>query len=257
MNTIELIKNSVVAVSANACPVRLSASIEIHRRSAKERNQGEGLGILCGEWIFTCAHYRDSFATKPGEADLFVAWCANMARIPRGVFASLYASSMDFQVLAPDGMTVETSEAGGTESSLQMIGEFHERFGKGIWPAEVVFEKGAASATLAGFFFGPDGRTIHRAKFKLWPGSGKIEFFSNDFVKGCSGGPIFTNGNQLIGVGTVHSNHPFPNGLRQCWGNRIDQCMPRLLQARIEWGRLLIKPQPEAAASQAVDAADG
>ena len=251
MNTVELIKDSIVAVSSTGYPVKLSASVSVQPKSAEEFTQGEGLGILCGQWVFTCAHYLDSLTTKPGEADLFAAWCVSNPEIPRGIFASLYASSMDFQILAPDGMTVEMSQGGGTEGSLEMIGEFQERHDNGIRPAEVVFEEGATCAKLAGFFFGPDGRTIHRAKFMLRRDSGKIEFFSNDFTKGCSGGPIFTDGSHLIGVGTAHSDHPFPNGLRHCWGNRIDQCMPRLLQNRTEWDRLVIgcrleeTPDPE------------
>jgi hypothetical protein len=146
-------------------------------------------------------------------------------------------------ILASDSMTVITSEDGGTESGFALLSEFEEKYGSEIRPTEIEFPEETESVKIHGYFFGADGKTRHSAKFKIWNHSANIEFYSNDFERGCPGGPIFTDQNQFIGVVTVASTHPCLNGLRQCLGVRIDQCMPRLLQSRIQWDRLVIQPE--------------
>lgn len=240
MNAQSLVENSVVAVTLLGGPTKIGRSLLSLPTAPEGKTTPESLGILCGWWIFTCAHHHDSFAMMPGDADLFSASCLNDPALTHGVFASLFASSMDFQILAPDGMMVQMSEGGGTETSVQMIMEFEEKYGAGLLPTEITFRWNTTCAEISGFFFGPDGKKMHRTRFKIWESSAMIEFFSNDFVNGCSGSPIFSDDNQLIGICTVASTEPWPNGLRHCLGVRIDQCMPQILQKNIRWERLVL-----------------
>ena len=246
MNTIEQILGSVVAVSSTGYPVKVCTPIRIVPKSAEEFTVREGLGLISGQWIYTSAHYQGKFAMMPGDADIYAAWCMNDPEIPHGFFAGYYASSLDFMILAPDGMTIEMTD-GGTETGLAMTCEVSEKHGAGIRPTEIEFAEGVGSAKINGYYFGADGKTMHRVKFKIWKHSADIDFYSDDFLTGGTGSPIFTDENQFIGVATVSSNHPDLNGLHHCIGKRIDQCMPRFLHHTVEWDHLLIQPQPEQA----------
>jgi hypothetical protein len=246
MNTIEHILGSIVAVSTTGYPGKVSTSLSTVPKSAEEFTVGEGLGLISGQWIYTSAHYQDTFAMLPGDADLFAAWCLNDPEVTRGIFAGYYASSLDFMILAPDGMTIEMTD-GGTEDGLQMTGEVWDKHGAGIRPTEIDFAEGVGSTKISGYYIGADGKTMHRVKFKIWKHSADIDFYSDDFLIGGTGSPIFTDENQLIGVTTVASSHPDLNGLHHCLGKRIDQCMPKLLHHCVEWDHLMIQPQPEQA----------
>lgn len=243
MNTPKPILESVVAICKARDPVEISPALTFMSNSADEYTFAEGLGLISGGLIYTCAHLRDRWSLIPGYADIYAAWCVNDETLPRGLVAGLYASTLDFMILAPDGMTVIMSEDGGTESGLALLTEFHEKYGYVIRPTEMEFPPDMESAKIQGYFFGADGKTRHPAKFKIFNHSANVEFYSNDFKAGCSGGPIFTDQDQFIGVVTVASTHPDLNGLRHCLGVRIDQCMPRLLQNRIQWDRLVIQPE--------------
>ena len=244
MNTIEQILGSVVAVSTTGYPKKISTSLMSMPQSADEFKVGETLGLISGQWIYTCAHLQNTFVMMPGHADLFAAWCMNDPEITRGFFAGYYASTLDFMILSPTGMTVDMTE-GGTEEGVQMVGEVMEKLGTPIQPTQIEFAEGVGSAKLNGFYIGADGKTIHRVKFKIWNHSATIEFYSDDFLKGGTGSPIFTDENQFIGVTTVSSGHPHLNGLHHRYGKRIDQCMPRLLHHCVEWDHLMIQPQAE------------
>ena len=224
MNTDEQVCESVVAISTRKFP------------------EGEGLGVLCGQWVFTCAHYFEALVIDLKCVPWLEVW--RISDGTKGTFAMLYASTMDFMILAPDGMTSSSSEAGGTESSWDVIIAAEERCSS-LRPTEVVFQSGATAIMLPGFFFGPNGKTRHKAEFELHKDSAIIGFYSNDAVKGCSGGPMFTEDYQLIGIYTNSSKQPLEGNLRHCIGRRIDLCLPRLLYPQIEWDRLLIHPQPE------------
>lgn len=205
--------------------------------STREHPHGEGLGVLCGQWIFTCAHYFESLSCEIEALQWLETW--RICDETKGTFAVLYASTMDFMILAPDSMTVESSEAGGTESSWDVI-QAAEELHEALRPTEVVFQNGSAAVKLPGFFFGPDGKTRHHAEFALSRNSGFITFHSNDAVKGCSGGPLFTEDFKLIGIYTNSGNYPLEGDLRHCIGRRIDQCMPRFLYPMIEWETMVV-----------------
>lgn len=243
MNTTKPILQSVVAICKARDPIEICPSISLMSNSADEYTLAQGLGLISCGLIYTCAHFRERWSLLPGDADIYAAWCLNDETMPHGLLAGLYASTLDFMILAPDGMTVIMSEEGGTETGLDLLCDFTEKYNSDIRPTEVEFPPEMQSAKIHGYFFGADGKTRHRTKFKIWHHSAKIEFYSNDFEAGCSGGPIFTDQDHFIGVVTVASSHPDLNGLRHCLGVRIDQCMPRLLQSRIQWDRLVIQPE--------------
>src|SRR5665213_2534527 len=152
---LDQIKASIVAISLRGFP------------------HGEGLGVLCGRWIFTCAHYFDALTMKIGYADWVEVWRVCNGTV--GTFAVLHASTLDFMILAPDGMTLNSSEAGGTETSWDVIHSYAETHSE-LCPAEILFQSDATSADLPGFFFVPDGKTLHRAKFQLSKSSAFITF---------------------------------------------------------------------------------
>ena len=243
LNSMPPIAESVVAICAAGSPHRVSQSIVRIPTSADECTVGEVLGLISGGLIFSCAHVQDRWSLLPGEVDLYDVWCLNDATIPRGLLAGHYASTLGCMILAPDSMNVITSEDGGTESGFALLSEFEEKYGSDIRPTEIEFPEVTESAQIHGFFFGADGKTRHGTQFKIWKNSYQIEFYSNDFERGCPGGPIFTDQNQFIGVVTVACTHPDLNGLRHCLGVRIDQCMPRLLSRRIQWDSLVIQPE--------------
>ena len=243
MNTPKPVLESVVAICKARDPIHISPAFSMMSNSADEYTIAQGLGLISGGLIYTCAHFRERWSLLPGDADIYAAWCLNDETLPRGLLAGLYASTLDFMILAPDGMTVILSEDGGTETGLALLSEFEEKYDSDIRPTEIEFPEETESTKIHGYFFGADGKTRHSAKFKIWNHSAKIEFYSNDFESGCSGGPIFTDQDQFIGVVTVASSHPDLNGLRHCLGVRIDQCMPRLLSRRIQWDSLVIQPE--------------
>ncbi|MBW7893751.1 MAG: hypothetical protein H3C27_01455 [Opitutaceae bacterium] len=176
----------------------------------------------------------------PGEVDLFAAWCLNEAAITQGIFCAAYASSLDYLVLAPDCLSMGMSDGGGTETGLQMIIDLEDKIGAVIQPALVEFTSGCDEAKFSGFFFGADGRTMHRARFRLRRGSPFIEFFSNDFAVGCAGSPIFTTNHQLIGFATVGTEHPCLNGYCHCYGRRLDLGLPKVISDSVDWDRFIV-----------------
>ena len=176
----------------------------------------------------------------PGAVDLFAAWCLNEPEITQGVFCASYASLLDYLVLAPDSLSMGMSDGGGTETGLQMIIDLEDKIGAGIRPAAIEFAPGCDEAKFSGFFFGSDGRTMHRARFRLRRGSPFIEFFSNDFAVGCAGSPIFTTSHQLIGFATVGTDHPWPNGYCHCYGRRLDLGLPKVISDSVDWDRFIV-----------------
>lgn len=196
----------------------------------------EGLGVLCGSWIFTCAHYFEYLPISLRDTPWLHAWRVGTQTC--GTFAMLYGSTMDFMILAPDGMTVESSEAGGTESSWDVIAEAEECDAI-LSPAELSFVSGAEQAQIRGFFFSREGTAIHEATFEVHRDSGFVTFHSDDAIKGCSGGPLCTEDGKVFGIYTNSSREPLPGQtLRHCVGRRIDLCIPRLLYPQINWNRL-------------------
>jgi hypothetical protein len=244
MNSIEQILGSIVAVSTTGYPLRNSTSLMTVPKTADDFKVGQALGLISGDWIYTCAHIQNTFSMIPGETDMFAAWCVNDPAITRGLFAGYYASTLDFMILSPNGMTVDMTE-GGTETGLQMVGDFMEKYSTPILPARIEFPEDLDSTIINGFFIGADGKIIYRTKFKIWRNSANIEFYSDVFVMGGSGSPIFTDNNQFIGVTTVSSSQPDLNGMHHCIGKRIDQCMPKLLHDSIRWDVLNVLPQPD------------
>jgi hypothetical protein len=199
---------------------------------------GEALGVLCGEWIFTCAHYLSALPLEFHTQVIIEAWRA--ADATRGDFSVLHASIMDFMILAPDGMIVGSSDgAGPTESSWDVIYAAAEA-GFTLNPCAGACQSDSNVASVDGLVFGQDGKTTHSATFELRRYSALITFDSNDTAPGCSGGPLFTNAGQLIGVFTHTSRVPINRALHHCIGRRIDLCIPLLFSRPIPWEFMLV-----------------
>ena len=203
-----------------------------------EGDQGlRALGTLCGKHIFTCAHMFNYLPVSLIETGLFDV-CRTEGG-PSGTFAMLLATTMDFMILAPDGLNLGLSEGGPTSSAFDVADTWEERHPH-IKPTSVRFESGVSAVELPGFFFGPDGKTIHKTVFTIFRDSEQVSYFSNEMVPGCSGGPLFTEDLHLIGVNTNFSNMPNRSGQRHAVGRRIDLCCPQLLQPRFDWELLAV-----------------
>jgi hypothetical protein len=245
MNTLEIVRSSVVGICSLGKPTELSPSILTMPDASHRFTKPETLGVVCGQQILSCAHIQDTYQTMPGEVDLFAAWCLNEPEITQGVFCAKYASSLDYLVLAPDSLSVGMSEDGGTESGLQMLIELEDKFGAGIQPAVVELAPGCDEAKFSGYFFGADGRTIYPSRFRLHRGSPFIEFFSNDFAVGCAGSPIFTASHQLIGFTTFGTARPGLNGFCHCCGRRLDCGLPKLIMDTLTWDQVRLPTEAD------------
>ena len=196
-----------------------------------------GLGIIAGEFVFTCAHFDDliQLPTRILETPLF-----EVRRLHDGVqgtLAMLVATSTDFMALASDGVFVNMSEGGPTESSYDVLTDEDGNY-NAIRPSMLEFSGAKASADISGFFFSQDGKRVHQVELSVSRNSPIITYYSNDMLRGCSGGPIFTNDLHLIGINT-NMGDIFPgHHQRHCLGRRIDLCSPLFLHRCIEWRTL-------------------
>lgn len=192
-----------------------------------------GLGILCGKYIFTCAHSYDYLPVGLHGVCLF-----DVKRVYVGAvatFAMYVATTMDAMILAPDGMNDGLAEDDGpTSTALDMYYQFRERHTP-LRPAAVSFRPGHNSAAVDGFFFAPDGKTIHRTQFHMGNNDPVIRLYYDDMPNGCSGGPLFTDDLKLIGIATSQSSGPVKNGLKECVGKRIDLCLPTYVHQEFDW----------------------
>ena len=195
-----------------------------------------GLGILCGEIIFTCTHLHDSLPIRYSDTCFF-----NVTRAcdnEKGVFAMLVGTTLDLMVLAPNGMHAALSEDGGPTSSSWDVVCLYAESHDPLTPAAISFPPNSNSAVVPGFFFAPDGKTLIRAQFHLEKYSELIKFDSNRKFQGCSGGPLFTEDLKLIGIATNQLNFPGENGFKECLAKRIDLCVPMLLHRTLNWDKL-------------------
>lgn len=248
MNIPDLVRASVVGVTALGGPNKTSSSIWTMPIAEDKPAAPECLGVLAGGFIFTCAHIQPTYGMLPGDADLFEAWCLNEPERSAGCFAALYASSLGYLVLAPDTFSLEMSEAGGTESGLRLLMDFREKWGVGLRPAKLEFPEDCDSTKVWGYYFAADGHAFERTKFRLFRGSHKIDFYSDGMRPGTSGSPIFTDDHKLIGFAGASMTSPDVNGLPHCLGYRLDFGLPAVLHSEIEWETVSLSAEsPEAA----------
>ena len=197
-----------------------------------------GMGIISGEFIFTCSHVADGLETATDIKDAALFEVRRLHDGAEGTLAMYVVSNTDFMALAPDGLFVNMSECGPTESAFDVLldedGEYNA-----IRPSRLEFPEGRNGITgLPGFFFSPDGQTVHEVDLALSKKGIQVRYESNDMVKGCSGGPIFTRDLHLVGV-NANMGPNFPGIDRQdCLGRRIDLCCPMFLYQEIEWRTL-------------------
>jgi hypothetical protein len=149
------------------------------------------------------------------------------------------ATSMDFMALSENGIHV-SGDCAPSDNASYLFG-FPPTQPKPIRPAMLQFSENQANAKLPGFFFSPDGQTVHHVELKMFRDDPIITYESNDMIPGCSGGPIFTEDFHLIGINTngrkAYKGEPHGEGV----GKRIDLCCPLLLQRRIEWATLKVR----------------
>lgn len=195
-----------------------------------------GLGILCGERIFTCAHYRDSLPT--GIAELHIYPVTRVCDGFKADFAMNFTTNLDLMVLAPNTLHFACGEDEGPTSSAYELMYLYEESRSPLRPASIVFFSGVRSASVKGVFFAPDGKTLCPAEFQIHEDSPTITFYSKEMVKGCSGGPLITDDHKIIGVATSFSNILDGEARSECLGKRIDLCVPVYLQRQIDWDTL-------------------
>lgn len=192
-----------------------------------------GLGILCGKYIFTCAHSYNYLPVGLHDVCLF-----DVKRVCDGAeatFAMYVATTMDAMILAPDGMNAGLADDDGpTSSATDVYYQFRDKHTP-LRPAAISFRQGQKSVAVDGFFFAPDGKAMHRTQFHLDNNSPIIRFYYDDMPNGCSGGPLFTDDLKLIGIATSQSNRPVKNGLKECIGKRIDLCFPTYVHQELDW----------------------
>ena len=197
-----------------------------------------GLGVLCGEYIFTCAHYYDPLPIHFADFQIFTV--TSVCGGEQGDFALHTASTLDVMVLAPDSPDCNSSDAGPTESAWSLVYGFTDKH-PALIPAEISFSTGSRSADVSGFFFAPDGQTICRTVFHITENHPTISFYSKEMKKGCSGGPLITDDMKIIGIATNLSNILDDEGRMSCIGKRIDLCVPVYLHRELKWDMLTLK----------------
>ena len=209
----------------------------IRQRLVFVQHEGNnGMGYLSDGMIFTCAHVHPHLPVSFIDTDLF-----DVQRVHggKGTFAMLAATSLDVMVLAPDGWRCGLSE-GPTSDALGLICEI-EGDEAAPRPAKIDFQS-AESVEVEGYFFFKDGVTLRPAVFELSKDSEVIRFVSVPDTQGCSGGPLFTNSGQLLGVFNATGprlSRPF-TPTHGAFGCRIDVSLPEIVSRRIEWDHLVV-----------------
>jgi hypothetical protein len=202
--------------------------VDIHPDGAPEQG---GLGVIADGRILTCAHHRVSLGHGRRWTDLYRARRIHDGEV--GTFAAWLATSMDFMVLddQPIGFEIEDSElfAGAVD-----VVDCEET----LRPARLEFSDPDRGARVAGFFFGPDGRTRHDVELSLWDDYHLIEFRSNGAVAGTSGGPLFLEDGSLVGLVLAQWRDGSPKPMSQ--GVRIDLAAPLLLHQVLEFERKVL-----------------
>jgi hypothetical protein len=199
------------------------------------------LGIICGEFIFTCAHIAGDRPILGAFADVPLYEVTRIHDGADGTFAEYVATTTDFMVLGPDGVGVGLSEYDGpTQSCFNVLQDEDWDFNE-LHPSELVCSEAEGGAVeLPGFFFSPDGAEVHEVTFEIRQNYPLIQFASDDVLPGCSGGPLFTRDLHLIGVCTNGSNFSIGSKSKGCLGRRIDLCSPVFVHRQVSWRKLQI-----------------
>lgn len=192
-----------------------------------------GLGILCGDYVITCAHFTGFFPSTLFDLHMYRA-----TKVTNGVcgdFALYMATSMDVTVLAANGLHVGSDDGGPTDSAYNVILDYSNDHDVPLRPATVSFSNKCRSAKFNGYYFDKDGRTYHRTEFEVNPSNELISFYSEINMPGRSGGPILTEDMKIIGVVSAMASHKAENGLYHYYGRRIDLSVPVLFKDQIDW----------------------
>ncbi len=194
-----------------------------------------GLGLISGQYIFTCAHYTKSLPL--GLADTCLFMVRRVSDNVCGRFAMYLGTTMDFMVLGLNGIHCEL-EDGPTSDSWPVL-DIGEPETESIRPATIDFGD-KTSGRLPGFCFAPDGKTIYRVDLKVIRDRPEIVFTSKEAGKGCSGGPIFTEDFHLIGIYVASYTATDGPIVNEKIGKRIDMCCPVFLQRQLDWDNVTV-----------------
>ena len=182
-----------------------------------EGSDGEkGLGVVAGDFILTCAHYYDVF-----KADRFLMQSYSV-ELPRGAGKSEYwvvtvDPVMDFMVL---GMQPLNHKIEG-DACVSL-----EDFDPAITPVRIEFAGDLTGARVRGYFYSPDGVTRNDVEFNLRKGVHAFHLSPPIGWPGCSGGPVFTSDDQLVGI---------MQGLFNAQGKILDAVACRIDLAATGW----------------------
>ncbi len=178
---------------------------------------GSGLGVATGCHILTCAHLRKQWCV-----DRLMTYTLDAVSDywdePAESYVQTLDYAMDFAVLgdSPLRVCVEIGDAPATS---------FEEIVPHLIPSRLVFPETMTEACLPGFFFAPDGHTRIHCMLSVSRGSPTIFMDTTECQPGCSGGPIFTAENHLVGI-VQGSLHPYgADGVQpaeDASGTRID-----------------------------------
>ena len=159
-------------------------------------DRGNGLGVIAGEHVLTCAHFYDI-----AKIDRLLMQSFHIVMPAFNEEGDLWVqtldSVLDFMVLGYQPINQFIDDETGCALELAA---------PPIRPCRLVFPPGADTIEIPGYCFAPDARTRIDLDLRLHRHSHTISTKGDHIVPGCSGGPIFTRDHHLIGImqGVTH-----------------------------------------------------
>ncbi len=158
---------------------------------------GNCLGVATGCHILTCAHLRKWCVDRLAATTLDAV--SDYWDDPVESYIQTLDCCMDFIVLGDSPLRICIEDGDAPATSFEEIVPH-------LIPSRLVFPNGVDEACIPGFFFAPDGHTRIDCMLSVSRGSPNISMEACESLPGCSGGPIFTTENHLIGIlqGALH-----------------------------------------------------
>lgn len=177
--------------------------------------KGRGLGVICGNQILTCAHLL--IGSKDPHQDSFAIFNAFRPNVDKRIFQVITYNAdicLDFMTLGWSTLSGITP-APGIEPNNPFTDE--------KWPVPHILHMLGEPKwyKFEGYFFDTPGTNKIRCEISCNAFSPMI-LLDCPSQRGCSGGPIFTKANQLIGILTNQHGD-------ETQGVRIDLVAPNLV----------------------------
>jgi hypothetical protein len=156
----------------------------------KHEKGNEGLGVIIGEQIITCAHILPPFSCNlefSPEIEVYHVFSKE-----KYMQFFRYASTFDIATLGTQPYFVEYDDAPSEKAEIM-----YEEYGNLV----TIFSNSVTDKKIEhkGYFYLPDGITQVDCNFKL-SNSVSIWFESPHIQIGCSGGPLFNERNEVVGI---------------------------------------------------------